>query len=424
MPSPKDSDLPADIEYHFGLDDTFAPGENIPKNEDALKDKNADASAKKNLETQAYKSEDVQAYKHVEAQAYKSVDVQAHKSGNGQEYKSAHAQNVSATLSTPDSIEQSLPTLSGASADIAPRGIRSRWQNDESSQRQETRTEKSASLDLQAAKRRWRMIALICSLSVFLAFCAAFKDLKSLSQGRQIFVALAGGAAVNAGMTPLAMVLFNTIRAEPNSEYILLNWANGMADKNTSAAEPLYDELVKAKPTFASGFMNRARNLADIKRVPEALADYDRAILLNNSYSLAYNNRGHQFFEGGRYDKAIADYTKALETNGRYGNPLRNFIWFNRGYCYMDLKRWQEAIDDYDDAIEHGYKDTWVYNNRGWCLQNLDKFQEAIKDYNVALELDPKNKHALQGRAYCYEKTGDKRSVDDRQKADKLPDDG
>ncbi len=308
------------------------------------------------------------------------------------------------------------------SAENKPQGIRSRWQNTQQAVPIKSGGSNSPAQNIGSGRRTLLMVALILILSLYLSFCALF-NFDNGQVSKLVLITMVGNVAVSSGLTPLALQLFNsTVRETRGSENVLLNWANQRAAKDANAAEPLYQELIKAKPEFASGHLNHALNLVKLEKVSEAFAEYDRAISLNKTYALAYNNRGNLFVDYKKYDKAIADLSKAVEYNGQLGNPMYAFIWANRAYCYMDMKQWKEADDDLDDAIEHGFKDPRAYSDKGFCLQNLKKFSEAVDNYKIFLAAFPNNKDALLGRAYCYEQLGDKRAAEDRRRASALPD--
>ena len=286
-----------------------------------------------------------------------------------------------------------------ASSKIVPQGIRSRWQNEQNQQSElqkmaAARAKTSPADDLKAAKKRWKIIILLSFAAVVLAFFAAASD---------VIVMLGGQYLANVGSADLPIALYRGyFKSDPGRAVILINWGNGVCDRNPTEAMAFYNEAARVAPKYASVYLNRGNDFGALKQEKEELADYNKAIELNPQYSLAFHNRGMYFRQLKMYQNAIADMTKAIETNAKYGNPDRNFLWYDRGYTYLEMKEHQKAIDDFTTGIAHGYSDHFAYDNRGYSLSELGRYKEAIADYDSALKLDPSDKYAYENRAYAY----------------------
>ena len=288
-----------------------------------------------------------------------------------------------------------------AGAKIVPAGIRSKWENAASAEaEQRAQKQTSSAIDEKAARRRWKVIAMMALLAVFIAFAAAFKDLKTVGDVKDVTLIIIGKSLINLGATPLAMFIYDTNwRSDPKYSGVLVDWGITVSEKDPQEAIVMYNGAIKSNPNNSEAYMNRAAQFLALKNDAQALADYDKAISLNPNYSFAYCNRGRYFSDRKFYDKALADFDKAIETNGKFRNARRNFYWFYRGWCYFQMQRWQLAINDFTKCIQQGYVDTWVYNNRGYCLQQLGQMSKARDDYAMALKLDPKNATAAENLA-------------------------
>ena len=108
------------------------------------------------------------------------------------------------------------------------------------------------------------------------------------------------------------------------------------------------------------------------ERIPEAIADLDRALALNPRLATAYGDRGIAHRKNGNYELAIADYGEAI-------------------------RLWPEWHD-------------W-YIHRGLVFSTLGRYDEAIADYGTALRLRPRLVNALVARADAHLAKGDNESA-------------
>ena len=137
--------------------------------------------------------------------------------------------------------------------------------------------------------------------------------------------------------------------------------------------------------------------LGQVKKSPEAIADFTKAIELDPKKVQAYYNRGIAYNDLKKYAEAIADFTKTIELE-----PKNVGAYVNRGNAYGGLGKYPEAIADYTKVIELTPKDEGAYYNRGSAYANLRKYAEAIADFTKAIELEPKNVGAYVNRGNAY----------------------
>ncbi|MCY2972389.1 MAG: tetratricopeptide repeat protein [Planctomycetota bacterium] len=64
-------------------------------------------------------------------------------------------------------------------------------------------------------------------------------------------------------------------------------------------------------PKYAGAYNNRAATYLEIKKYPDAIADYTKAIELNPMYAKAYDNRGNAYKALGKTKEAEEDFAKA-----------------------------------------------------------------------------------------------------------------
>ncbi len=97
----------------------------------------------------------------------------------------------------------------------------------------------------------------------------------------------------------------------------------------------------------AWGLSNKGVSLANLGKLQEAIACFDRALEINPRNAEAWNNKGVSLANLGKPEEAIACYDRALEINPRYAGA-----WNNKGVSLANLGKLQEAIACYDRALE------------------------------------------------------------------------
>ncbi|MFA6571236.1 MAG: tetratricopeptide repeat protein [Bacteroidota bacterium] len=140
----------------------------------------------------------------------------------------------------------------------------------------------------------------------------------------------------------------------------------------------------------------------NLKKYPEAIADYSKNIELYTKDAMAYYNRGIAKDKMKQYTEAIADFTEAIALNPRNAEAYNN-----RGNAKDNLKNYYEAIADYSKAIEINPDFAAAYYNRGITKIQLENFVGAIDDYTKAIEINPGYAEAYCNRGGAKYKRGD-----------------
>ena len=82
-----------------------------------------------------------------------------------------------------------------------------------------------------------------------------------------------------------------------------------------------------------------------LRKIDDAIADYDRAIAINPKDFNAFNSRGKAFVVKGDRYRAIADFTQAIQFGPSYVEAYNN-----RGLSHEVLGRRTDAIADFRKA--------------------------------------------------------------------------
>jgi tetratricopeptide (TPR) repeat protein len=82
-----------------------------------------------------------------------------------------------------------------------------------------------------------------------------------------------------------------------------------------------------------------------LRKIDDAIADYDRAIAINPKDFNSFNSRGKAYVAKGDSSRAIADFTQAIQFDPSYVEAYNN-----RGLSCEVLGRGAEALADFRKA--------------------------------------------------------------------------
>jgi len=156
-----------------------------------------------------------------------------------------------------------------------------------------------------------------------------------------------------------------------------------------------FSEVIRLKPRFAQGYLDRALALIDKRETDLASMDLDAAVRVEPDNFDARLNRGYLRSTQGQNDLALADYDAAIRLRPRNAQG-----YLRRARVHFDQKQFDEAFQDYSQAIKIiPSVSTWM--TRGRAYARLGQADNANKDYDEALKIDLKSASELNNR--CYE---------------------
>ena len=145
-----------------------------------------------------------------------------------------------------------------------------------------------------------------------------------------------------------------------------------------------YDMAIELNPNESDYYEWRGYANRDLKRVDEAIADFDRMVEIDGSF-VAYEVRGLEHFKLKRYQQAIADFRKVIELapDSAYGYGML-------GEVMCELEQYQEAIPYLDKYLQIASK-VAIYLLRGNAKEQIGDLEGARADLESALTLE--NEH-------------------------------
>jgi len=140
-----------------------------------------------------------------------------------------------------------------------------------------------------------------------------------------------------------------------------------------------------------------------LRRVKDALTDYNQALKLDPNFQQVYNNRGNTYFSIGDYKNALKDFNKVLSF--KEGSiELKLDALYNRGNIFLNLQKYEAAIKDYDKVLEVNPSLHFIYANKGNAYAMMQDFEKALAAYDKAIALGKDLGRIYISRGHLYHK--------------------
>jgi Flp pilus assembly protein TadD len=123
-----------------------------------------------------------------------------------------------------------------------------------------------------------------------------------------------------------------------------------------------------------------------LRRWPEAQAQFEKAIQLDPNYAEAYHNLGLVMAAQNRLDLAVASYRRAL-TFPTYPSP--ELAYHNLGEAYLRQGKVKEAEEALRQAIQLEPKNQFSHYLLGVVLAEAGRKEEARAAFRFARDIDP-----------------------------------
>jgi tetratricopeptide (TPR) repeat protein len=208
----------------------------------------------------------------------------------------------------------------------------------------------------------------------------------------------------------------NCVDKQPRSAFCQCNLAYSMAKaKDFEGAVRHYTETERLDLDGWKMEVHNGRGLAylQLRKVPEALADFEAARRAGMRTPELASNRGRCLMMLQRFPEALAAFNESAQLGTKSADT-----YFYRGFCQEKNQNQAAALQDYTTAIQLNPEHMAALVNRGFLQQNARNFAAAIEDYTQALRLNPQQPLALNNRAAAYLETGaPQKALEDATKA-------
>jgi protein O-mannosyl-transferase len=165
-------------------------------------------------------------------------------------------------------------------------------------------------------------------------------------------------------------------------------WKNGVS---------LFENCVSKTPESALCQCNLAYNQLISNQFDQSIAHYTEALKYDPGTVEAYNGRGQAYFHTRRIPEALADFDKAVAAG-----IVTPKLFLNRGKCKVMQQQWLEAVVDLKRSLELEPKSHEAYFFRALARDKAGDDVAALEDYTKSIELNSTNVEALVNRAQIY----------------------
>ncbi|MEI6411996.1 MAG: tetratricopeptide repeat protein [Bacteroidota bacterium] len=195
----------------------------------------------------------------------------------------------------------------------------------------------------------------------------------------------------------------NCVNKTPESSLCQCNLAyNELISLDFAGAEEHYTQALKYDPNTIESYNGRGQAYMQLRKIPEALSDFNNAISNGISTPKLFLNRGKCYVALNRFQEAIPDLVKSIELE-----PKSPEAYFFLAAAKEKTGDANGAIDAYGQAatLKPDYVEALV--NRGLLLMTNARFDEAIESYTKAIQANPNVEMIWNNRAYAFYKKGD-----------------
>lgn len=151
-----------------------------------------------------------------------------------------------------------------------------------------------------------------------------------------------------------------------------------------ATAVELLQRAVATRPDDPVYHCNLAYGYIGLKRLPEALAAFERAARLGPGDAEFQLGVGNCLAMQGKAAEAEAVFRRLIERH-----PQHALAWFNLANAVKDQERYQEARDLYVRVTQLAPQFAEAYCNLGAALHKLGQFEEAEQAFRVCLARKP-----------------------------------
>jgi tetratricopeptide (TPR) repeat protein len=163
----------------------------------------------------------------------------------------------------------------------------------------------------------------------------------------------------------------------------IITWSKrlGHFDLPAEAAQYL-SAAVAIRPSSVVAHVNLAVAYAELKELPDAVAELRKALELQPEFALAHEDLGFVLQEQGEYEGAVAESHEAVRLRPENAEAHRKL-----GNAYHGLGRRDEAIASWREAIRLDPGLALAHTNLGVALQEGGKLEEAAACHREAIRL-------------------------------------
>ena len=204
--------------------------------------------------------------------------------------------------------------------------------------------------------------------------------LKSLSLACQL--------ALDFGAAQYALALAYRDRGDPEGYGRHAALFEKHRESRPAADDPLQREVWELREGV-SALLEKGRQLQDLGRNEEAIAQYRKVLRIRPEHGMAHASLMGLYRHLGRLDEGEAQYRAVLEVN-----PDIPEVHYNYGFLLLDRRQPEEAVAAFERALELNPSYADAHANLAVLLAGLEQNSGAMVHLRKALEIDQNHRLA------------------------------
>ncbi len=208
-------------------------------------------------------------------------------------------------------------------------------------------------------------------------------DQSQLSQQKpQLLVAL-GNALLSRKVDAVPLLAEAQVRY-PDDFWINFTLGNGLqVNEQWKEGAGYFRAAIALRPESAAAHNKLGWMLYQMKRLDEAIREYQTVLTLDPKNPVAHNDLGLALSAKNQLNEAIHEFHTAIALD-----PNWAIAHGNLGNALREKNQPDEAIREYRAAIALDPKNAVAHNNLGRALHTRNRLDEAIREYRTAIALD------------------------------------
>lgn len=161
-----------------------------------------------------------------------------------------------------------------------------------------------------------------------------------------------------------------------------------------SNALEIFNLIINNKQSFNNIYSKRGLCFCNLNKIPEAIADFEKATTLKEDDSLFAGDLAICYMLNKQYMLAIAAFSNLI----LFGSNDR-IIYSNLAFCQLELKDPDKAIVNFKTSLEITNLNFESYLGLSFAYFMKNEFNEAKENILIAVKLEPKLKYGSKGLA-------------------------
>jgi len=216
------------------------------------------------------------------------------------------------------------------------------------------------------------------------------------------------GEQYNKALKEASKVVLDDIKHGRLHEDLVIQWRVHRRDKELMPKELAYQDeaiqrfidrnrgnesLKKALAHYKLGLLYENMSPGwfkpKVKRLEEAIGEYDKALSLFPNFASALFRKGSVYSAQDKFEEALKSYVEAGEADPQFCEAF-----FFQGVLYVVLGDWDKAVESYKKAVAVDNDIAAAHVNMGLIYMHMEKYKLAEREFEEVLRIVPNHQRA------------------------------